>query len=208
MDPVAVDGTALPALAHKSPWQTMWFSPRITVRRLIDDDPPRSWFAVVFFAGLSQAISSLDGRYDQLIAGPGAVIIVAALNIVMLPFGVVVGSILVAFVGGKLGGKGDADDVRQAVAWSLVPIAASCVLWIPLVAAFGLDIFRPNPPGPETVLQWMTFPLMLVIGVTALWSAVLSIPCVAEAMRISLLRAFAVFVILALPLFVLAAVMR
>jgi hypothetical protein len=182
----------------RSPWRTMWFSPRATVRRLIDETPARSWIPVVVLAGVSQAFLSLEGHHDALVQRPVSTTVLTLVQIGLVVAGVMIGSYVFAFLGGVLGGEGDALDVRQALAWAYVPAAVASVAWLPLLAAYGVDLFR-TPLEPETTLQWVTLPLLPAILIAGVWTLVLLVPSLSEALRLSLLRAFALVALTATP---------
>ncbi len=158
---------------------------------------------VVLLAGINQAFISLGAHYDALSTDPIWTIFLATWQIAILVFGVFVGSFLLALVGGWLGGQGDAIDVRQGVAWSYVPMAATAFCWIPRLLVYGKDAFNPNKPY-ETFLQWLMLPLDLAIGGAMLWCIPLAVAALAEAVRVSIPRSVAVVTITALPVLVLA----
>ena len=158
---------------------------------------------VVLLAGINQAFISLGAHYDALSTDPIWTIFLAIWQIGILVFGVFVGSFLLALVGGWLGGQGDAIDVRQGVAWSYVPMAATAFFWIPRLLVYGKDAFNPNRPY-ETFLQWLMLPLDLAIGGAMLWCIPLAVAALAEALRVSIPRSVAVVTITALPVLLLA----
>ena len=130
-----------------SPWRTVWFSPRLTMRRVLAAEPRPSWTAVIALAALHQVFSSLqvDPVSGAFSANRSAMpAILGALQIV---FGVLVGPFLLAFVGSWLSGEADADDLRHAVAWSYVPHAIFGLLWIPILIAFGGPPAGAAPPN-------------------------------------------------------------
>lgn len=142
LSPTMLVDAAASTPADRSPW-LMWFSPRRTVRRLLDSDPQRSWVPVTVLAGVNQALIWLGDHYDALNADPASTVFHATWRIGFLVFGVFIGSFILAFVGGWLDGQGDADDVRQGIAWSYVPLASTTILWVP-----QLLVYR-NEASPE-----------------------------------------------------------
>ena len=61
---------------------------------------------------------------------------------------------MAAIVGGWLGGDADPTDLREAIAWSYVPIAASSVLWIPILLTLGMRAFGAGAE-PFVGLEWL-----------------------------------------------------
>ena len=186
-----------------SPWRTVWFSPRLTIRRILAAEPRPSWTGVIALAALHQVFASLqadpvDGAFS---ANRSAMpVMLGALQIV---FGVLVGPFLLAFVGSWLDGEADADDIRHAVAWSYVPHAIFGLLWIPILIAFG------GPPAgapPAGTAQWIAALLALVVFSGAVWTVVLEVIMIAEVQRFAIWRALLSMVILLIPLVLLGAV--
>ena len=185
-----------------SPWRTVWFSPRLTIRRVLATEPRPGWTGVIALAALHQIFASLqvdpvDGTFSANRSAMPAI-----LGAVQVVFGVLVGPFLLAFVGSWLGGEADPDDIRHAVAWSYVPHAISGLLWIPILIAFG------GPPGDWTLAgtaQWIATLLALVIFVGAVWTVVLDVILIAEVQRFAIWRAIVSIVILLIPLFLLGA---
>jgi hypothetical protein len=52
--------TALLPLGAFAPWRTIWFSPRRTMRRIVDSDARPNWVAVVALAAPAQAVAALQ----------------------------------------------------------------------------------------------------------------------------------------------------
>jgi Yip1-like protein len=179
----------------------MWFAPRVTVRRLIETEERPSWVPVVALAGINQGFVWLQNHSQFAFRGGVETAAGFALffGAVTLVYSVLVGPFLLAFVGGWLGGDGDPVDIRQAVAWSLVPQAVAAPLWIPLLAAYGRNAF--NPQG----LPLMALALVFLIAIAAFWTLPLQVAGLAEALRFSIWRALLSIFILSLPLFVFGA---
>jgi hypothetical protein len=183
----------------KSPWLTMWLSPRTTVSRLISTEARPSWIPVVALAGVQQALLWVMQNYTYAIQEPRAAAGFAVFfGVVQLGYSVLISPFLIAIIGGWFGGDGDADDVRQAVAWGLVPLAVTLVAWIPLLTAFGWNAFNPGR-SPQTALQWLAFCFFLPLAIAPIWAFVLQIAGVAVALRFSIWRALACLLILVFP---------
>jgi hypothetical protein len=182
-----------------SPWLTMWLSPRTTVSRLIAMEVRPSWIPVVALAGVQQALLWVFQNYTYAVQQPGTAAGFAVFfGVVGLVYSVLISPFLIAIIGGWFGGDGDADDVRQAIAWSLVPLAVTLVAWIPLFAAFGWKAFNPDPSS-DTGLQLLAGCFFLALGIAPIWAFVLQIAGVAVALHFSICRALACLLILALP---------
>jgi hypothetical protein len=113
-------------------------------------------------------------------------------------FGVLIGPFLLAFIGGWLGGEADPSEIRQAIAWGYAPFAVAGLCWIPLALWY-----RGSISAPEAEIPLAVVPLMLVVVVGAIWSAVAQIIMLAEVQRFSIIRAIASIVILMIPVLLL-----
>ncbi len=184
----------------------MWFAPRTTIRALLDAERRREWIPVVALTATQQAL--VWGK-SHATENTVATTILLALFFggLQLVYSILVGPFLLAIVGGWLGGDADPEDLREAVAWGLVPQAAAIVLWIPLVAAYGSSAFGPAVP-PANGLQLAALLLLLLVPVAAFWSMVLQIGGIAAAQRFSIGRALLTQIILTGPLLLLIALTR
>jgi len=186
-----------------NPWKTVWFSPRLTIQRVIAAEPRPSWTGVIALAALHQVFAALrvdpvDGTFSS-----SRSVMPAILGALQIVFGVLVGPFLLAFVGSWLGGDADADDIRHAVAWSYVPLAIFGLLWIPLLIAFG------GPPAgatPQGAAQWLGVLLALVIFAGGIWTLVLEVIMLAEVQHFAVWRAVISIGILLIPLLLLGAI--
>jgi hypothetical protein len=105
-----------PDPAVPSPWLTTWFSPRRTIRRIIEAEAPPSWWPVIALAVLGQVIALTEFNPDHSVNVSNSAMPVA-LGALQTIFSVLVGPFLLAFAGGWLGGEADPGEIRQAIAW-------------------------------------------------------------------------------------------
>lgn len=200
---VEPDAVPPPPAPQRSPWRTIWFSPRRTIRRIVDSDARPSWVPVVALAALTQGFMSLqlDPNDGTLSLSRSAMPVM--IGVLQLVFGVLVGPFLLAFVGSWFGGDADPTEIRQAVAWSYVPVAVAAVCVIPPLLFGG-----PAGPDdtPQTPLQWIALVSVLAIGLASLWAFVLEVITLAEVQRFSIIRALACIAILFMPVLLIGAI--
>ena len=137
-------------LTH-SPWATIWYRPRLTIRAIIESNPKRDVILIAILFGLLGFFPSITiymqgdflflllGMFITFIGGP-------IFGIVWL---YVTGAIL-GFTGMMLGGKGTGAEVRAAIAWGYVPILVGIALTTPFLMVVMLMIpnsqeFMMNP---------------------------------------------------------------
>jgi hypothetical protein len=198
----------VPELVAPKPWLTMWWAPRRTVRGLIASEQRPSWIPVVALAGINSSLLLLLNGSGEALRDPGSAVGFAVFQGgLQLVYGVLISPFLIALVAGWFGGDGDAEDVRLAIAWAYVPVAATVILWLPLVAAFGWQAFRMNTETP-TPLQALSLLLYVPLGLAPTYSFVLQVGGVAAALRTSIWRTLAILLVLAVPVFLLMIALR
>jgi hypothetical protein len=188
MDAVIAESAPFP-----SPWRTIWFSPRKTIRRIVDAQEPPSWWPVVALAALGQASAALAFDPDGSLSISRSFMPVV-IGVAQTIFGVLVGPFLLAFVGSWFGGEADPSEIRQAVAWGYVPMAVAGLCWIPLALWYQGRI-----SAPETEIPLAVVPLKLAVLVGGLWSIVTQIITLAEVQRFSILKAIASIAVVMIP---------
>lgn len=137
-------------LTH-SPWVTIWYRPRLTVRAIIESNPKRDVLLIAILFGLLSSFPSMtifmQGDFLFLLLGMFITFIVGPIfGIVWL---YVTGAIL-GFTGMILGGKGTGAEVRAAVAWGYVPMLVGLALTTPFLMIVMLMLpnsqdFMMNP---------------------------------------------------------------
>ena len=121
--------------------------------------------------------------------------------------GLLISPFIIALVGGWLRADGDAVDVRLAVAWGYLPVAATVALWVPLLAVFGWEAFRMNPESSMAAQPLFQLP-HLPIALAPLYSGALQLGGIAAALQTSIWRALAIILIVGVPGLLLMVVFR
>lgn len=183
--------------ADASPWLTIWFHPRDTVRAILDTDPSRGVMLLYFLAGINYTITR---GYRPDTAGD---LLVLRIIIGVLFFGAIWGAVsyciaatILQVACGILGGRGDTEEVRVAVAWSSVPMLGNMAFWAVLIGMYGTEIFRASfgaAHGGEALV--MVYAANFILSV---WSFVLLVAALAEAQEFSVLRALGALLLSAL----------
>ena len=188
------------------PWLSILFSPRSTIRAIIDSDPHRYVYVIVMIAGVFEFLSSASERdFGDSIS----LVVILAGSIVIAPLAIIgwfINGSILGWSGRLLGGKATSDEVRAALAWSNVPLIISLFFLIAIIPIYGIDLFRFDAPRLDS--NPFPFMLYLLLGlVLALWHYVILWKCYAEVHNISLLIAlvayllpFAIILALLLPI--------
>jgi hypothetical protein len=166
-----------------NPFGTIWVSPRETVRRIVAENPQLHVMLLTCLAGVGQALdrASMRNAGDKL---PLAAIIAVACIIGPLAglLGLWISSHLIRLTGSWIGGTGNRQHLKTAIAWSGVPAVFSLPLWIPQLLLFGSDLFTKETPRldayPILLIPLIAFSLTELA--LAIWSIVLLCHTIAE----------------------------
>ena len=124
-----------------------------------------------------------------------------------LVYGVLISPFIIGLIGGWLGADGDAVDIRLAVAWAYLPVAAAGILWLPLFIAFGWSALHMNTET-RTPAQALALLLYLPLGLAPTYGFALQVGGVAAALQTSIWRALAILLIPAVPAILLMGALR
>lgn len=183
--PIGIETTA------RSPWLTIWTSPRVTIRRIIVADPTHQVRRLAALNGVAEALGraagqSLGDRISLLVLLLLCAVLGSLAGIVAL----YVFSALLRWTGRWLGGQAEPDEVRAAVAWGWAPSIFALLLWIPQLALYGDTLFGSGDLGGAE-LQDLPLPflaLSIAQGLTGPWGSILLIACLSEVQRFSVWR--------------------
>ena len=190
-------GSAHNTAAELNPWVSIWTQPRATIQQIVDSDPEQS---VLILAGIAGFVSTLDSVRD---AGLGdgipwfyIVLICALIGSLLGIAGLYVFSFLLHWTGKWLDGRASQPLIRAAGAWAQVPIIWGLLLWVPLIALFGQDLFRSGSFGLESNPFFSYLVPITSIGIAlGVWSLVLSLHCLAQVQGFSVWKALGNYVL-------------
>lgn len=193
-----------------NPWFTIWLQPRETMREILDRDPIGMVILLAVLGGIAQ---SLDKAIFKNMGDKFSLSIVLAFCLVIGPIGgllsLYLGSFLLKWTGSWIGGKGSAQEIRAALAWSNIPIIWALVIVIPEILLFGKELFQANTPvlNSSPVLKILFILFSIADFIIGIWSCLITLKCLAEAQRFSAWKAllnlvlpFLLFLILVLIL--------
>ena len=147
-----------------SPWISIWLQPRATIQEIVDTDPRGlpAIFSIAIVAGAIGGILSL------------------------FVFGV-----LIRWTGRWLGGTASYEQVRAAIAWSLVPYLWVSLMWIPELLLLGEEMFTTEMPRLEAnpVLAFVFLGLVIVELVGVAWALVVYLKCLGQVQGFSAWKA-------------------
>jgi hypothetical protein len=166
-----------------SPFITIWISPRSTVRRIVAENPDLHVTMLVCLAGVGQTLdrASMRNAGDKL---PMTAIIGAACIIGPLVglLSLWISSHLLRWTGRWIGGTGNRQHIKTAIAWAAVPLVVALPLWVPSLLLFGSDVFTEETPrlDAEPLLLIPFIAIAVAEAVMAIWSLVVLCHTIAE----------------------------
>ncbi len=211
LDPTAIYRTEGIDLSKENPFFTIWTRPRATIRGIVNVNPAYLVIALALAGGIVQALNDAV----RINAGDGlslpAVLITAAVrgSIGGLIF-LYLGAWFVGLSSRWLGGRGDSEEVRAAMAWSSVPIVATLPIWLVQLAVAGNEMFSTEMPSVAANHALAVFMIVTTIVevVLAIWSFVLFLKTLGEVQGLSAWRAlasmFLIMLIVLVPIVLLA----
>ena len=172
-----------PESSGPGPFRTIWSSPRETIRRIVATDPELHVTLLICLAGIGESLNRASNRNagDKL-----SLEVILALACILGPlgglFGVWMYSHLIRISGKWIGGLGDYEEIKAAIAWASVPNVTGLVLWIPLLLIAGKEAFTEDAPNlvANSNLAIAAFSLAIVQLILGIWSLVLLCNTIAE----------------------------
>jgi len=199
-----IEGTPVSSQADLvAPWFTICFSPRSTIRKIVDSDPRPFVVGIAWVAGALAALD-LEIQFNSGPATPNIPEFVTNFLGSMGPYSmaglafalgvVAVGMLyLLGFLyqwsGRVLGGTASASEVRAALAWTQAPAIYVNVVGV-VLAILSPDAVDLQPGAPPTISAWSV--IRVVLG---LWIFVISLKTLGEVHRFSAWRAAAAMMI-------------
>ncbi|MCU0492066.1 MAG: YIP1 family protein [Chloroflexaceae bacterium] len=177
------------SMGFTNPLVTMWYSPRQTMRQVLNSEPGRF---VLILAVLNGIASALNNAVTNNMGDQFELLFILGFSL----SGGVVGGLLSLYLfgfllhwtGRWLGGAGSAAELRAAFAWSALPTIASLPLWFLAMAVLGNDLFTSTTSGINVPQALFLLGFMLLLFVAFVWNLVLAVLLVAETHRISVWR--------------------
>jgi len=180
-----------------TPWFTIWFSPRATIRKIVEADPRRFAVGIAWIAGALAALD-LEMQFNSGQASPNMPDFVinwlgsiGSLGLAGLAFSLGVMGVIMLYLlgflyrwsGGVLGGTAKAVEVRAALAWTQAPAIYVTILGV-AIAILIPEAAARQPGAPPTIPWWSLVRIPL-----GFWVFAISLKTLGEVHRFSAWRA-------------------
>jgi hypothetical protein len=124
------------------PWATIWFSPKQTIKRVVESNRKCGIHLLAFLYGLAFCLGLARSMFLGASYSPLFIFIASA--VLSWPVGYAIlsiSSLLLYWIGKWFKGSATYCEVRAAVFWSNAPALISVICWVVLVAYFGGIVF-------------------------------------------------------------------
>jgi len=175
-----------------NPWVSMWTKPRATIQQIVDTNPEYLVLLLAAISGFSESLNraSTKSMGDKL-EWPMIFLIAAIVGPLGGIIGLYIGSVLIRWTGGWIGGQASSQHIRAALAWSSVPAVWLLIIWIPELALFGQEMFTTEMPIVDASLS-LTFILLgfsVIEIVISVWIIVVLLKCIGQVQGFSAWKA-------------------
>lgn len=175
-----------------NPWTSMWLQPRATIRQILREDPEQGVYLLAGVAGISKAwdraVSQSSGDDISFLT---VVVVGAIVGYLAGILSLYIGAALIRGTGSWIGGRGESEDLRAAVAWSNVPVVWVFPLWLIEMAVFRSELFTTATPrldaNPSLGLLLAGLGVLEIIA--GVWGFVLMLKTVGEVQGFSAWKA-------------------
>jgi hypothetical protein len=177
---------------ENSPWLSILVEPRKTIREIVQTDPKDSFLLLSFIYGLPIAFNFSQNLSLASVTPFWAILIGSLIACVFLGvIGISVSAWLLQMTGQWVGGKGNFQNLRAAVAWSSVPGVVTILMWLILMGVFGGQIFDKQFSQVQLVgyQAGVVFLVFLVQSIASIWAFILLLKTVGEVQGFSAWRA-------------------
>ncbi|MBS0604287.1 MAG: YIP1 family protein [Verrucomicrobia bacterium] len=175
-----------------NPWLRIWTEPKKTIRSIVNTDSKYGFLILSAIYGLplafnlaqSIALASVIPVWAVLI---GSLVVCTFLGMI----GISISAWLLQFTGRWIGGKGNFQSVRAAVAWSNVPNFVTVLMWIVLLGVFGAQVFNKDFSETQFIgyQAGILFLVMLIESIVSIWGFIILLNGLAEVHGFSVWRA-------------------
>lgn len=177
---------------QKNPWLSIWIEPRKTIRSIVDTDPKFGYLLLCAVYGLPLSFNLVQNLGLTAVVPIWAIFIGSLVVCTFLGIiGISISSWLLYIFGRMIGGKGNFQTVRAAVAWSNVPNFVTILMWIVLLGVFGSQVFNRNFSEMQFVgyQAGILFLVMLVESIVSVWGFIILLSTLREVQEFSVWKA-------------------
>jgi len=161
----------------------MWTQPRATIQQIIEENPERHVLLLAALAGLTRTLDrAIEKNVGDNISFPLLLFLLVFLGPISGIVILYVSSTLIQWTGRWLNGDAPVQHIRAAIAWGNLPGVWGLLLWIPLLAFLGPELFSSEMSSLEDSLFLAL--MAAIIGflqiIITIWSFVVLLKSLAQ----------------------------
>lgn len=187
-----------------NPWLYIWIRPRETIRQIIDAHPSYMVIPLGIMTGFTQAIDRMMGRnYGDDIPWYMLILMAIFLGGIGGIANLYIGGAILRWVGSKLGGVANSEEVRAAIAWSSVPQIIILGLLLIFILIFREESFTSQTPRMDALAEQnlavallfilSAIPFLALIAIMGIWNLLLLSKTLGEVHGFSAWRGLATY---------------
>lgn len=177
---------------EENPWLNIWIEPRKTIRAIIEKDPKSGFLLLSAVYGLPMAFN-LAQSLNLIATLPLWAILIGSLVICTFlgMIGISISAWLLQCAGRWIGGKGNFQTIRAAVAWSNVPNFVTVLMWVVLLSIFKGRVFAPEFNEAHFIgyQAGVVFLVFLIQSIVSVWGFILLLHTLGEVQGFSAWKA-------------------
>lgn len=174
------------------PWLSIWVEPRKTIRAIVESNPKFGFLLLCAVYGLPMAFN-LAQSFNLISSVPMWAIVLGSLVVCTFlgMIGISISAWLLQVTGRWIGGKGNFQNVRAAVAWSNVPNFITILMWIALIGIFGKQVFAPEFTETQFIgfQAGAVFLIFLIQTIISVWGFIILLNTLGEVQGFSAWKA-------------------
>ena len=160
-----------------NPWLLIWVSPRKTIRQIIEENPKKNFFLLVFLVSIAGLFS--EHSINNLFVYPLITIIFPFIAYLLSLAVIYINAELLEWTGKWIGGQGNREEIRAALVWSFVPVIWSSIIKI-INLTLTIEVFNNN------IASSFRYVLYFVEQIISIWAIIIYLQCLGETQKFSI----------------------
>ncbi len=176
-------------------WTSIWVKPRVTVRYAIEHKPMKFAVMLALIAGVFDMLNAAtQNNFGDTMPVPVIIVLAIILGPILGVIGWWIGAGIAKLVGKWLGGVGNYEELKMALAIAYIPVILIGILWVPNLLVLGNSMFMESFDISAGQLIW-SYLSTFISFVMGIWSFIIMINAISEAHQFSRWRGFWTIVI-------------
>lgn len=184
----------------KSPYLSIWFHPRKTIRYILDTDPEKHVTLIAMLLGI---LTAFDKASDQALAdtypGPfwSLIVLCVVIGLLFGPIRLYIYAVVFKWVGSLFGGVATRQEMKTTFAWSFFPMLFALPIWFLIIRMLGRDLFSETGTLIDTnpLIAFIFLICYVALFLLNFWAVILLVINLSEAHRFSIWKGILTFLL-------------